>query len=295
MRLFSTAALIAAFLIIPATAVAAPQWADESPLGYDQYGVINSPLDFGAPIVDETVCADDKWDPNTESMIDVLDNNYGMAGAVFAVQRQNSSGGWDNVAQKTISRDNIDVYCESPYYEYDEGSPSDPSVGAAELVDVDLNYNMPSARETIRLSFTGGEVNANLVSNTGKLFPRFRENFTWSPGPGYPKFKKKGFVTVDVKADPRLAGTKVYMLVNPDYKKKSKPWKVVQVKTFKKKGKNAVTRLQFKHTKRYIAYACVNYAAKFPQMNTGNACPTRSATQQKLEELFPGSTGGFFG
>lgn len=295
-------AAITSFALLTATANAAPQFAkseDGEPYtyGFGGYQVIDQIVNRGegafVTLEDRAVCADNIYDENLNDgdggYVDVLGNDFGMVGASVVVEG-NAGGTWKPVGQAVVTRQDMEenTVCEEDYDENDNLVMS----GQAQA-DVSVKFRAPAVRQQTRVRVTGASVVGELISQEETLFPRFSERFEWYPGPLFPKEKKKGYTVVIIKADKRLVGTKVQWVAS---NRKNEKWRTVKTTTFKKKGSGAYAKLERKRSKKDgWSYVCINYAAKFPQMSTGNACPKGPISRAKMNELFPGSANGYVG
>jgi hypothetical protein len=306
MSIFPRLAITGAiFFALCSPALATPSfktdWQDGSIsiFGIQGFQVLGSAASLGegasVNLEDPDVCRDDYWDDNayegSGAYVDKLDNNFGLTGAVVEIQG-NASGSWTRIAQTTVTRQMLEESLNDNYTpceeQYDDASESYVAYGSASA-EVEINYAIPAVRQQLRIRVTGGSVAGELVSAGETIFPRFRESWVWSPGPSS-REKKKGYSTLDLKTDPRLAGTRVMWISSNS---KNEQWKTVKTATLKKKGKNAVVRMERKRSKKDgWSYVCIDYAKKFPQMSTGNACPKGPISRNKMNQLFPSSANG---
>ena len=278
----------ALILVSAGSAVAAPGWGSERPWGYGGYLQAGRTAKIVFPVVDKAVCADDRYDLSSGRLVDVLRNNLSMAWGIARVQSRARAGVWRTVARKEVLPSDIAVTCE-PQYVDGVVSPGAPAQGDARLNlesgGFVFGWKVPAKRQWIRVVFTGA--GSRLVSGSQLLLPTFRTSYLWWPGPYTRKALHPGFRTVDVRTDARLAGVRAFMIVRSET---TGIWNPVQMRRLAKRGKSALTRLEYRSAYGRDAFVCIDYQQKFPLMSTGNSCPSRPVDGAQLEASFPGST-----
>lgn len=277
---FIPAALLA-LALFPAAASAAPTISlGEDPIP-NFWGQVGKEADLpNLYVSDIDACKDDRYDEANEEMIDPNQDDYLLVGAKVTLESLVGAD-WKPVSSSTITQDDFD----------DVGNIDCDGEGGGEVsYNISQSVITPAARTAYRTTVVGNGI--NFTSPEMKALPTFKTDYSWSPGPGNPKPKRKGYHTVDIKIDSRMIGQQVVMVLSTDG---GKNFKAIKKATFKKKGSRGYTRLQFKTPKKsnWYGFVCVNYQKKFPSMGAGVACPTGKIAGSQLESLFPGSTRGY--
>lgn len=276
---------LVAFASFPVAASAAPSISlgdDPTPNFWGQVGKeAEMPTLY---VTDATACKDDRYDNNSEEMVDPNRDDYLLVGAKITLESMVGAE-WKQVKVSTINRDDFDN-AEVGEVDCDGEGGGEVSYKISQVVAT------PATRTTYRTSVVGNGV--NLISPEMKVLPTFSTQFRWSPGPGSPRPKRKGYHTVDINIDARMIGQQAVMLLSTDG---GRNFTAVKKATFKKKGSRGYAQLQFKTPKKpnWYGYSCVNYQKKFPSMGAGVSCPTGKIAGNQLEALFPGSTRGYLG
>lgn len=273
-RLFTATALT--LLVLPAAALAQPQISEGTDETDPFFATVGQTTTQVQVLSDNAVCADNSYDPDTDEELDPNGDDYKMAGIVATLQSQPQSGGpWTDLGSKTISRDDIEVNCDG-----NEGEAG---------VEVEVSGQVADVRSNYRIVYRGGGANVNLESRPRLMFPRFPESWKWRNA------RNIRSTQVTINTDPRLIGIKAVFLLaaGPKYK----TFKVTKTATIKKKGSKGYVQIKQSlpasaKKKGWRSYVCLNYQAKYPLMNTGNACPSGTVAASKLEELFPYSSLG---
>lgn len=278
-------------------ASAAPQFGvseDGEPYssGFGGYQTIDQVVNRGdgatVTLTDTSVCADDAYDPDLEDgdggYVDRLGNNFGMVGATVFVEG-NAGGAWTTIAKAVVARADMEenTQCEG---ETDDDGRS-VMTGQAQ-VDMKLKFNAPAVRQQVRLRVAGGSVVGDLVSQEETLFPRFPEQWQWKTA------RNVRNTQLTLNTDPRLVGVRATFFLSTD--RGFKTWTPTKTAVVKKRGSKGSLRLKAslpaKAKRNWRAFVCLGYQAKYPLMNTGNACPSGKVSGTELERLFPRSTLG---